>query len=156
LHEIAGIIYRNFRLPGIVHYQFIPEGKPVNKEMYTDIHRLRDAVRKQHPAKWRNISLLIFHDNAPAHRSVLFKDFLTKSDDTALEHTPHSPDTSPADFICSLHSDQHCNDDALMILLTSIKMQRRAEKALTKWLPGLFSTTLQSLEEVYIYTSEIF
>jgi len=58
LHEIAGIIYRNFRLPGIVHYQFIPEGKPVNKEMYVDIiHRLTDAVRKQHPAKWRKICL---------------------------------------------------------------------------------------------------
>jgi hypothetical protein len=46
LHEIAGTIYRNFRLPGIVHYQFIPEGKPVNNEMCTDIiHRLTNVVR---------------------------------------------------------------------------------------------------------------
>ena len=149
-------MYRNFRLPGIVHYQVIPEGKPVNKEMYTDIiHRLRDAVRKQHPAKWRNISLFIFRYNAPAHRSVLFKVFLTKSNVTTLEHLPYSPDMSPADFICSLHCDLHCNGDAIMKLLTSIRMQRRAEKALTKWPPGLFSTPLQSLEEVYICTSEI-
>ena len=107
LRHIAGIIYRNIRLPGIVLYQFIPEGKPVNKEMYTDlIHRLTDAVIKQPPAKWRNVCLFIFHDNAPVHRSVLVKDFLTKSNDTALEHPPYSPDMSSADFICSLHFDQ--------------------------------------------------
>jgi hypothetical protein len=145
LIEIAGIIYRNFRLPGIVHYQFITEGKPVNKEMYTDIiRRLTDAVSKQHPADWRNM-FVFFHDNAPAHRSVLNKDFLTKNKVTTLEHRPYSPGLSPAPAICFLHCDQHCNDGALMILLTSIRMQGRAEKAITKWLPGLFSTPLQSL-----------
>jgi len=35
----------------IVHYGFIPEGKAVNKEMYSDIlSRLRDAVRRKYPA----------------------------------------------------------------------------------------------------------
>jgi len=34
----------------IVHYEFIPEGKIVNKEMYTDIlSRLKDAVRRKCP-----------------------------------------------------------------------------------------------------------
>ena len=34
----------------IVHYGFIPEGKAVNKEMYSDIlSRLRDAVRRKYP-----------------------------------------------------------------------------------------------------------
>jgi len=77
-------------------------------------------------------NLFIFHDNAPAHRSVLVKDFLTKSNDTTLKHPPYSPDMSSADFICSLHCYQHCNDGAIVILLTSIRMQRRAEKVLTK------------------------
>jgi hypothetical protein len=37
---------------GIVHYGFIPEGKTVSKEMYTDIlSRLRDAVRRKCPHK---------------------------------------------------------------------------------------------------------
>jgi len=58
--------------------------------MYTDIiHRLRDAIRKQHPVKWRNICLFNFHDNAPAHRSAFVKDSLTKSNDTTLEN-PHT------------------------------------------------------------------
>jgi hypothetical protein len=50
--------------------------KPVNKEMYTDIlRRLGDAVRRKRPEKLRSNSLFLLHDNAPAHRSVLVKDF---------------------------------------------------------------------------------
>jgi hypothetical protein len=51
----------------------------VNKEMYIDIfRRLRDAIRRKRPEKWR-------HDNAPAHRSVMVKDFLVKYNVAALE-----------------------------------------------------------------------
>jgi hypothetical protein len=44
-------IYRNIYCSGIVvNYEFIPEGKTVKKEMYTNIlRRLRDAVRRNAP-----------------------------------------------------------------------------------------------------------
>jgi len=39
--------------------------------MYIDIfRRLRDAVRRKYPEKWRTNSLFLLHDNAPAHQSV--------------------------------------------------------------------------------------
>ena len=38
------------------------------------------------------------HGNAPAHRSVLFKDFLTKNKVTTLEHPPYPPDLAASDF----------------------------------------------------------
>jgi transposase len=38
---------------------------------------------------------LVLFDNAPAHRSVLVKDFLGKNNVTALEYPPHSPDLTP-------------------------------------------------------------
>jgi hypothetical protein len=42
------------------------------------------------------------HDNAPAHRSVLAKDFfLAKNNVTTVEHSPHSPDLTPSDFYLS-------------------------------------------------------
>jgi len=42
-----------FDCQGTVHCEFIPEGKTVNKEMYTDIlHHLRDMVRKKCPKNW--------------------------------------------------------------------------------------------------------
>jgi len=37
-------------------------------------------------------------DNAPAHRSVLVKDFLAKTNMTTLQHLPFSHDLTPADF----------------------------------------------------------
>jgi len=39
--------------------------------------------------KRRRISLFLLHDNAPAHRSVLAKDFLAKTNVTTLE-LPHN------------------------------------------------------------------
>jgi hypothetical protein len=62
----------------------------MNKEMYTDIlRRLRDAVRRKRPEKWRTNSLFLLHHNAAAHRSVLVRDFLEKDNVTTLEHPPY-------------------------------------------------------------------
>jgi hypothetical protein len=39
---------------GTLHYEFIPKGKTVNKDMYIKIlHHLRDVVRRKCPKKWR-------------------------------------------------------------------------------------------------------
>jgi len=74
----------------------------VNKEMYTDIlRRLRDAVRGKRPEKWRTNSWFLLHDNAPAHRSVLVKDFLAKNSVSTLEHPTYYPDLAAADFYLS-------------------------------------------------------
>ena len=71
----------------------------VNKEMYINILCcLRDAVRKKRPTKWRTNSWFHLHDNAPAHWSVLVKDFSSTNNVTTLEHPPYSPDLAPADF----------------------------------------------------------
>jgi hypothetical protein len=68
---------------------FIPEGKTVNKEMYIDIlRRLRDAVRRKRPEKWRTNSSLLLHGNAPANQSVFVKDFSVKNNVTTLENPP--------------------------------------------------------------------
>jgi hypothetical protein len=57
--------------------------------MYTDIlRRLRDAVRTKRHKKRRTDRWFLLHDNAPAHRSVLVKDFLTSNNETNLKH-PH-------------------------------------------------------------------
>jgi histone-lysine N-methyltransferase SETMAR len=65
--------------------------------MYTDILRhLRVAFRRKRHEKWRTDSWFVLHDNAPAHRSVLVKDFFTKNSVTTLEHPPYSPALAPA------------------------------------------------------------
>jgi len=71
----------------------------VNKQMYTDVlRRLRDADRTKHPQNWRTNSWFLLHDNAPAHRSVLVKDFLAKNNMTTLEHSPYAPHLASPDF----------------------------------------------------------
>jgi hypothetical protein len=62
----------------------------VNKETCIDIlRRLRDSVRRNPPEKWRTKSWFLLHKNAPAHRSVLVKDFLVKYNVVTLEQ-PHT------------------------------------------------------------------
>ena len=71
----------------------------MNKETYINIlRRLRAAVRRKRPEKWRTSSSVLLHDNGPAHQSLLVRDFLAKNNVTTLQHPPYSPDPAPADF----------------------------------------------------------
>ena len=71
----------------------------VHKEMYIDIiRRCGDAIRRKSPPKWRTSNRFLFHDNAPAHRSVLVKDFFAKNNVTTLENRPYSLDLVAANF----------------------------------------------------------
>jgi transposase len=53
--------------------------------------------QKETSEKWKTNSWFLHHDNAPAHRSVLVKDFLAKNSVTTLEHSPYSPGLAAAD-----------------------------------------------------------
>ena len=67
--------------------------------MYIDILLcLRAVVRRKRPEKWGTNSWFLLHNNAPAHRSVLVKDFLAKNSVITLEHPPYSPELAPTDF----------------------------------------------------------
>jgi transposase len=41
---------------------------------------------------------MLHHDNAPAHASLLIREFLIKNETTVLPPPPYSPDLAPADF----------------------------------------------------------
>jgi transposase len=61
--------------------------------MYIDtLRRLRDAIRRKRPEKWRKHSWFLLDNNAPAHRPVSVKDILPNDNATTLEHPPYSPD----------------------------------------------------------------
>jgi hypothetical protein len=62
------------------------------------IRRLWAAVRRKRPEKMENQHVVLLHDNAPAHRSVLVKDFLAKNNVTELQHPSCSPDLSASDY----------------------------------------------------------
>ena len=88
-----------FDYRGVVHQEFLPQGRTVNKEDYLQVmRRLREAIRKKRPELWKNHSWILHHDNAPAHSSLLVRDFLAKTNTTVMPQPPYSPDLAPSDF----------------------------------------------------------
>ncbi|UYV61267.1 hypothetical protein LAZ67_1004166 [Cordylochernes scorpioides] len=88
-----------FDCRGVVHDAFLPQGITVNKEYYLQVMRnLREAIRQKRPDLWKNKIWLLHHDNAPAHTSLLVRDFLAKNNTLMMPQPPYSPDLAPCDF----------------------------------------------------------
>ena len=60
-----------FDYHGVVHQEFLTQGRAVNKEYYLAVmRRLHEAIPKKRLESWKNNSWLLHHDNAPAHLSL--------------------------------------------------------------------------------------
>ena len=78
------------------HRELLPEGRTDNKEYYFVVmRRLREVIRKRSPDLWQNNSWLLHHDNAPAHTSLLIRDFLAQNNSTMMPQPSYSPDLAP-------------------------------------------------------------
>ncbi|UYV83122.1 hypothetical protein LAZ67_22002308 [Cordylochernes scorpioides] len=89
-----------FDCRGVVHHEFLPQGRTVNKEYYLQVMRnLRGAIRQKRPDLWKNKNWLLHHDNAPAHTSLLVRDVLAKNNTLMMPQPPYSPDLAPCDFL---------------------------------------------------------
>ncbi|UYV77151.1 hypothetical protein LAZ67_14003451 [Cordylochernes scorpioides] len=88
-----------FDCRGVVHHEFLPQGRTVNKEYYLQVMRnLREAIRHKRPDLWKNKNWLLHHDNASALTSLLVRDFLAKNNTLMMPQPPYSPDLAPCDF----------------------------------------------------------
>jgi hypothetical protein len=88
-----------FDWKGIVHHEFVPHGETVNKEFYLKVmKRLMEAVRRKRPEAWTNKTWMLHHDNAPAHASLIIREFLAKQETIVVPQPPYSTDLAPADF----------------------------------------------------------
>ena len=78
-----------FDWKGIVHHEFVPRGETVNKEFYLKVmKRLRESVRRKRPEAWTNKTWMLHPDNAPAHASLLIREFLTKQETIVVPQPP--------------------------------------------------------------------
>ena len=78
---------------GVVHHEFLRQGRKVNKEYYLEVMRqLREAIRQKRTELWKNQSWILHHDNASVHTSMLVHEFLVKSKTIIMAQTPYSPD----------------------------------------------------------------
>jgi hypothetical protein len=122
-------------------------------------HCLRDVFRKKRPEKWRTNNLytcitgggswFLLHDNAPAHQSVLVKDFLAMiCDNTGPSPTFSWPGSSR---FLPVPSGEISTEGTVLLWWWRHHedCDRGAKKAFQKLLPGMFPTPLQLLTEVY-------
>ena len=87
-----------FDSQGIVHKEFIPEGKTVNAEFYKGVMgRLLKRIQRVRPAAFCSQAFFLLHDNAPAHKAASFCQFLAPKNVTTIYQPPYSPDLSPPD-----------------------------------------------------------
>ena len=88
-----------FDIQGIVHKVFIPPGQTVNGTFYCEVSkRLWEGIRRKRPDKWKKNSWFLHNDNAPAHTSLVVRQFLTSKNITVIPPAPCSPDLAPCDF----------------------------------------------------------
>jgi hypothetical protein len=83
----------------IIHFESVPEGTSVNQTFCVEVlRRLVVAVRSKRGELWRDRSLILHHDNAPAHSSLRVSQFLAGKGISGTDHPPYSPDLATADF----------------------------------------------------------
>jgi hypothetical protein len=74
-----------FDTQGIVHKEFIPPGQTVNAKFYCEVlKRLREGIRRKRPDKWKKNNWFLNDDNAPAHTSLVVRQFLTSKNITVI------------------------------------------------------------------------
>jgi hypothetical protein len=67
-----------FDSQGVVHKEFVPEGKTVNAEFYKGVmDRLLKRIQSVRPAAFCSREYFLYHDNAPAHKAASVCQFLT-------------------------------------------------------------------------------
>jgi hypothetical protein len=87
-----------FNTQGIVHKEFVHPCQTVSDKLYCeDLKQLTDGIRRKPPDKWKNNNWFLHHDKAPAHTSLVVRQFLTSKNITVIP-TPYSPDLTPCDI----------------------------------------------------------
>ncbi len=96
---------------GIVHREFVADGKGVNRHVYLQTMRnLREKLRRRRPNVWRRQSFWLHHDGAPAHRADLVMNYLRATNTKVLPHPPYLPDLAPSDFFFRKTQKEHERD----------------------------------------------
>jgi histone-lysine N-methyltransferase SETMAR len=94
--NVKSILIIFFDIQGIVHKEFVPPGQTVNVKFYCEVlKQLREGIRRKHPDKWKKNNWFLHYDNAPAHTSLVVRQFLTSKNVTVIPHPPICL-TSPA------------------------------------------------------------
>jgi hypothetical protein len=84
---------------GVVHEEFVSEGKTVNGEFYKGVtDRPLKRIQRVRPAAFCSRDSFLLHDNAPTHKAASVCQILIQKNVTTPYHPLYSPDLSPPDY----------------------------------------------------------
>ena len=77
---------------------FLPRDTTINGQYYASLlHRLRSSILEKHRRKLMR-GVLLFHDNAPVHKSNITRTAIQCTGFTESNHRACSPDLAPSDY----------------------------------------------------------
>ena len=85
---------------GVMHHEFLPQSRTVNKEYYLEVmSRLSEAIRQKCTELRKNQLWIFHHDNAPVYTlSMLAHAFLAKNKIVIMPQPSYATDFNLADF----------------------------------------------------------
>ena len=89
--------------------------------------RLREGIRRRLPDKWKNNNWFLHYENAPAHTSLVVRQFLTYKNITLIPHSPIRLTSRPATFSFSSRWNYSWNG----VVLTRLKRSTQNRKKLS-------------------------
>ena len=97
--RIKTVLIIFFDSQGIVHKEFVPDGKIVNAEFYKGVMDcLLKRIHGVRPAAFCSRYFFLLRDNALAHKAASVCQFLTQKNVKTPYHPLYSPDLSPPDY----------------------------------------------------------
>jgi len=103
--------------PGACSSCFLTSGElcTMNVWFYSSVlRRLREDIRRKRPELRHTGNWLLHDDNAPSHRTLVTREFLTHNSNMTLPRPPYSLDLAPCDFFLfpkmKLQLKGHCFD----------------------------------------------
>ena len=84
---------------GLIHHEFVPEGKTVNVDVYEGILKLPlQHIWWVQPELYQSGQWNFLHNTRP-HTAISVLNFLAQCKVTVLPHPPYSPDLAIANFV---------------------------------------------------------
>lgn len=137
-----------FDSKGLIHHEFLENGKTVNSDFYIDVlRRFREKLRKKRPEMWKSGDWILQHDGASSHVSAKTRDYMEKNKVNTLPHPPYSPDLAPCDFFLFPTLKKNLSGTKF----DSVEEIREASAAALKQLPvGAFQQSFQELRQRWV------
>ena len=93
---------------GVVHFEFLPSGQTINKDVYSaQLRRVAAALAKKQPSLVNRKGVLFHQDNARPHTAKATVEVINSLGWELLPHPPYSSDIAPSDYHLFRAMDNH-------------------------------------------------